>query len=183
MAFFPSSTMALNEIQARQRLRRTNTSGLIPTIPLTTDHTDGTWLTTDIYIGEFFFNQVDFRMFTRTYNGIKELKVNSTNDTQKNVLTMGDWDMDADPTFSIAHGLTGVLWKTIKKINVIIRNDADTEYIEFSGYQNSSTVPATGNNISWDSVNILLNRQTSGPFDSTDFDSISYNRGWITFEQ
>jgi len=45
-------------------------SGETPTIPITDDHTDGTWIPTDIYIGEFFLNVADDLLYVRTDGGI-----------------------------------------------------------------------------------------------------------------
>jgi hypothetical protein len=45
-------------------------SGQTPTIPLTDDHEDGTWLTTDIYVGELFINSADGLAWFRADSGI-----------------------------------------------------------------------------------------------------------------
>jgi hypothetical protein len=45
----------------------------IATIPTSSDHTDGTWLSTDIYIGEFYMNTVNGKIYTRTTTGIEEI--------------------------------------------------------------------------------------------------------------
>lgn len=49
-----------------------NGSG-IATIPSSSDHRDGTWLATDIYIGEFYMNTVNGKIYTRTSSGISEI--------------------------------------------------------------------------------------------------------------
>lgn len=43
--------------------KRTGTAAVVPTIGPTTDHTDGTWIDTDIYPGEFFFNMEDQKVW------------------------------------------------------------------------------------------------------------------------
>jgi len=58
---------------SRILLKRTNTSGVVPTIPLTNSHTDGTWRLTDIYDGELFLNTADNRLWCRAGNDIVEL--------------------------------------------------------------------------------------------------------------
>lgn len=49
--------------------------GVIPTIPVSgsTDHTDGTWIDTDIYEGEFFSNIPDNKLWYRFSSGIVQL--------------------------------------------------------------------------------------------------------------
>lgn len=44
-----------------------------PTIPSSSDHTDGTWLATDLYIGEFYMNTTNGKIYTRTTAGIEEI--------------------------------------------------------------------------------------------------------------
>ncbi len=54
----------------RYVVKTSTTTGEIPTVPATDDHQDGSWLATDIYKGEFFFNRVDGIMYSRDDNGI-----------------------------------------------------------------------------------------------------------------
>ncbi|MAX80400.1 MAG: hypothetical protein CL843_09510 [Crocinitomicaceae bacterium] len=57
-----------------QNVRRiekyTTTSGESATIPSSNDHTDGTWIPTDIYEGELFINLIDGIVFTREGSNI-----------------------------------------------------------------------------------------------------------------
>jgi hypothetical protein len=62
-----------NTMNARQIMKRTATASTIPTIPSSSDHTDGTWLATDIYKGEMFYNEANDSMWTRGTNGIVHL--------------------------------------------------------------------------------------------------------------
>jgi hypothetical protein len=48
----------------------------IATVPATSDHRDGTWLSTDLYIGEFYMNTVNGKIYTRTLSGISEIIYN-----------------------------------------------------------------------------------------------------------
>ena len=48
----------------------------IATIPSSLDHTDGTWLITDLYIGEFYMNTTNGKIYTRTTTGIEEIIYN-----------------------------------------------------------------------------------------------------------
>ena len=45
----------------------------IATIPASSDHTDGTWLATDLYVGEFYMNTTNGKIYTRTTSGISEV--------------------------------------------------------------------------------------------------------------
>ena len=57
--------------QTRRILIKKGTS--IATIPASNDHTDGTWLSTDLYIGEFYMNTTNGKIYTRTSSAIKEI--------------------------------------------------------------------------------------------------------------
>jgi len=50
-----------------------STSGLAFTVPSSNDHTDETWLATDLYIAEFGVNVTDDTVYVRTNNGIVKL--------------------------------------------------------------------------------------------------------------
>ncbi len=93
------------------------------------------------------------------------------------VIEIGDWNMDADPSVSVAHGLTATKIRAI--LSVYIRADAlnvyetlDTPTLAFG-----QLVQGTA---SWDVTNVVLERDTGGAFDNTSYDSTSFNRGWIT---
>ena len=99
---------------------------------------------------------------------------------RRKTIEIGDWDMDATASITVAHGLTNDLWKNVKYIEIVIRNDADTEYYTDS---HDTAANADGgieiNKI--DNTNITINRAGSGTFDSANFDTDSdYNRGWVT---
>ena len=90
-------------------------------------------------------------------------------------IDIGDWDMDATASVNVAHGLT--LTK-IRSVSVLIRNDDDDAYLDIIG---------TGNDIdaymsSIDSTNVVLDRVGTGSFDGVNYDSTSYNRGWIVLQ-
>jgi hypothetical protein len=92
------------------------------------------------------------------------------------VIDIGDWNMDTGTLITIAHGLT---LSDIRRIGALIRNDADTVYYPID--VNDGYTDAEGA-ISVNATNITLARRTGGKFDSTDFDSTSYNRGWVTVD-
>lgn len=57
----------------RNLIKRTDSGGAVPTIPTgvtsETDHSYGDWLSTDTYVGEFFLNTTDDKLWMRTDNG------------------------------------------------------------------------------------------------------------------
>jgi len=57
----------------RMVLKLSDVETEVATIPLSNDHTDGTWLPTDIYEGELFLNIIDNVLQTRTDSGIVTL--------------------------------------------------------------------------------------------------------------
>lgn len=83
--------MSLNKINARHRLKRSIITGSTPTFNTQEDFTDGTFLTTDIRPGEFFYNTVDNRLFIANATGLTELKLYATGGTSvdANTFTTG----------------------------------------------------------------------------------------------
>lgn len=73
----------------RRLLKRSTISGEYPTIPGSNDHTDGTWLDTDIYEGELFYNVPDNILYTREDTNIIVINGIYTPETQP-VVTTGD---------------------------------------------------------------------------------------------
>lgn len=119
--------------------------------------------------------------FDGSANGWVELqsKVASTALDTK-IIDIGDWDMDATIGISVAHGLSATEWKTARVIDCIIRNDTDGTYSPLSRGTNTGVMD--GYVASINSTNVNLSRVTGGNFDNTDYDSTSYNRGWITIK-
>jgi hypothetical protein len=62
--------MSRIEQYSRLKHHRLTTSGQTFTIPTSEDHTDETWLPTDLYIGEIGINLTDDKAYFRTNNGI-----------------------------------------------------------------------------------------------------------------
>lgn len=94
------------------------------------------------------------------------------------IIDIGDWNMDADASTLVAHGLSDI--NKIRSISIMLRNDADDTVYKLEGSDSTSTVWGGVGSIT--STNIRLWRYAGGQYDSTAFDSISYNRGWITIE-
>jgi hypothetical protein len=94
------------------------------------------------------------------------------------VIEIGDWNMNqavaGSNTKNIAHGLD--LTK-IKSVDVKVRNDAGTAVYSLSGY---SSISADANGHFVNAGNVVGVIVDASIFDSTDFDSTGYNRGWVT---
>jgi hypothetical protein len=94
------------------------------------------------------------------------------------IIDIGDWNMDTTSGIQIAHGL-GADYVKIRNVSVIIRDDANTKVYRIT-YPIGGTV--SGGITFIDNTNIQLTRTSGAGFDNAQFDSTSYNRGWITFE-
>jgi hypothetical protein len=70
--------MSLNIQNSRIQHKFSTISGETPTIAPSTDHTDGTWTPTDLYVGEIMFNVVDDNAWFRSLNGIIPLTSGAT---------------------------------------------------------------------------------------------------------
>jgi hypothetical protein len=104
------------------------------------------------------------------YDAMGGLKVTS--------FDIGDWNMDTDATVQVS--LPGSLTADdLRAIDVFIRNDANTSYYKLDKYDTVAVGSASG----WvedTASQIKLRRRTGGDFDNANFDSTTYNRGWIT---
>jgi hypothetical protein len=96
------------------------------------------------------------------------------------VIEIGDWNMDTTESESVAHGL-GNDYKKIRSVSAIIRTDSyGHSYFPLTYYVDELSGGVEGGIGDFDSTSILLKRKTGGYFDSTTFNSTSYNRGWVT---
>ena len=86
-------------------------------------------------------------------------------------INIGDWDMKTTIVKTVAHSLT---YSKIMTVDAFIKNDLDTTRYSIKGENLGA--------IGWNSTNIIISRTTSGWFDSTDYDSTSFNRGWIIIQ-
>lgn len=113
-----------------------------------------------------------------TTTGLRFPDQSTTTLTLKRV-SIGDWDMNSNQNVSVAHGLSATEWKTIIGTSITVRNDADTGYYDL--YTQSGSGNVGGSIDYYDSTNIVLFRGSTGGFNNTDFNSTSYNRGWVMF--
>ena len=119
-------------------------------------------------------NQADFRDATPAEAGIITLK--------KKVIEIGDWDMDTDVSVIIVHGLATGIFRNVRRVEAMIRNDADSVFSPLDSYDPIETDPVGGGVSGISSLAVILSRSDTGKYDDTDYDSTSFNRGWITIE-
>lgn len=79
-----------------------STSGAVFTVPTSNDHTDETWLATDLYVGEFGVNVTDDKVYVRTSNGIIPVATGSTSSTTtgNNILIFNSPNINIGTTYS-----------------------------------------------------------------------------------
>lgn len=71
---------------------RTTVSGQQFTVPTSSDHTDETWLSTDLYIGEIGMNITDDTLFFRTNNGIIQIATGtSSSGSTSSIAYLWNW--------------------------------------------------------------------------------------------
>ena len=88
------------------------------------------------------------------------------------VFEIGDWNMDATATCTIAHGLD---FLTIRMRLALIRPDSDvTQSMLPLEYDDGQTYLGV--------TNITLTRYDSKQFDHVNYNATSYNRGYITLQ-
>lgn len=97
----------------------------------------------------------------------------------KKIVEIGDWNMDSTASKDVAHGVT---LSKIRTVNAMIRNDADDTYYPVENSYNNATFVASCYIYEIDATSIKMSRYATSTFDSANFDSTSYNRGWITIE-
>lgn len=97
------------------------------------------------------------------------------------VIEIGDWDMDSNQVVDVAHGLSD--YTKIRTIDVMIRADAGASNIilPLNSFNYISGNTCGGVNLVT-STDIQLRRKAGETFDDPEFDSTSYNRGWITIQ-
>jgi hypothetical protein len=103
------------------------------------------------------------------------------NDYAFKEINIGDWDMDTNGNVNINHGLSAIEYKTIRNIQVTIRDDNDDDYFDLSQDTGNAGI-VNGGIAQWNNTTINLVRRTGGQFDGALFDATSYNRGWIRFQ-
>lgn len=94
------------------------------------------------------------------------------------IVNIEDWDMYTDGSITVAHGVT--TFSNIREVYALIRNDQGTLLIPLVGGSTTGGIIGEGGTInSIGSTNITLGRLDGGIFDTTSYDSTSYNRGFL----
>jgi hypothetical protein len=97
----------------------------------------------------------------------------ATVNVKTKILYIGDWDMDANELTVVPHGLT--LSKIVGLTASIITDDSAQIINLFYDMSTETGQMALGST----ATQVYLHRKTSGVFDSTDFNSTSFNRGYV----
>jgi hypothetical protein len=96
--------MAKIEQFSRLINHRVTTSGQLFTIPTSNDHTDETWLSTDLYIGEIGINVTDDKAYFRTNNGIVQIATGTSSggstSSQSNIWVFNSPNIQIGSTYS-----------------------------------------------------------------------------------
>ncbi|HEX5187340.1 MAG TPA: hypothetical protein VFV86_10665 [Nitrososphaeraceae archaeon] len=122
------------------------------------------------------------RWFVQYMVHIKDKYINASDNISQprlkyKVLEIGDWNMDTDASKSVSHGVNQ---KSIRSIDVIVRNDLGAPIPLIKGGQASSLfdrISGWVNQIT--ATNIIMFRGDGQEFDSAAYDSTGFNRGWI----
>ena len=113
---------------------------------------------------------------TTTLSTVANSLTDGTNIIHTKIIDIGDWNMDLNIFKVVSHGLTDSKIRSVSA--TIIRNDS----AYFSDLQHKST-PSGVDDGFWYFVDgggyIQLNRTTGGGYDSVDYNSTSFNRGYI----
>ena len=104
------------------------------------------------------------------------------------VIDIGDWNMDSTQTTTVSLAGT-TTWDKVRSISVMIRKDSDAALPEnlydlylgagTTDWERQGVANATGDGV-LTSNGVVIQRKTSGFFDSTNFDKTSFNRGFLT---
>ena len=98
---------------------------------------------------------------------------------RRKTIEIGGWNMNTTAASTVSHGLSSVAWKKVRGIQVTIRNDADTTY--YTDSTDTSDNADDGIEIEKiDATNVTLKRAGSGTFSTTDFQTTTHTRGWVT---
>lgn len=133
---------------------------------------------TDISARKSYINSDITEVIYEIVNKDGSLYVNSINIDNGHVesilFEIGDWNMDTSGSVTFAHNLN--YDKIIGIESVLIRNDTDANRALLYGETGSG---GSGGFANFNVNDISLQRISGGIFDNTNYDSTSYNRGWV----
>ncbi|MDC0529206.1 hypothetical protein OAO19_02945, partial [Gammaproteobacteria bacterium] len=111
-----------------------------------------------------------------TQQSIKAYVDSKTAALNTKVVDIGDWDMDANASITVNHGVD---YTKIRTITAVIREDSDSQYYDYYYDFNQRT---SAHGLRAEATTITLYRLTGGFFDGLSFNATSYNRGWVTIQ-
>lgn len=94
------------------------------------------------------------------------------------IIEIGDWDMDADSTKIVPHGIAD--YTKIRSVRGVFKNDADTVLITIPYVSNTLNDMVGVNSITASDINLI--RTNAGQFDSTNYNSTGFNRGFLIIQ-
>ncbi len=101
---------------------------------------------------------------------------------RQKLIEIGDWNMDSTASKSVSHGLDVT---KIIGVRAMIRNDSDASHFPLAqsrGDGAAEFAEAAGNISYIGATAVALYRVTGGYYDGANFDSTSYNRGWLIID-
>ena len=126
---------------SRIKIKRSTITGTVPTVPSSNDHTDGTWVATDIYKGELFFNQADGVLWSRDDSGVVCLGGSAS-------LTVASADVLTGHTTPVAFGITAPTGYAIELTGGSVKIDYGTTPYATNMTVGIRTVGATDSQLS-----------------------------------
>jgi hypothetical protein len=126
--------------------------------------------------------KTSFRLVQEAYYTKRILELENNKYLSCKVIDIGDWNMDLNGTKTLSyadHGFTLEELTNIRSFEITIRNDAND--VRLIGNRDSDVYLSLINVASGDPAegDITLSRKAGGLFDSVNYDSTSYNRGWV----
>lgn len=144
---------------SRIRIKRSTTTGEVPTVAPSTDHTDGTWDALDVYVGELFMNTADDTMYVRTDNGIRQIGIFDPADpchcVRVKKLTLTSAQVLALNTTPIAFGITVPTGYFIQALGGVAYMNYGTTPYATNGRMIVRTVGATSSQLEWTANSFL----------------------------
>jgi hypothetical protein len=105
----------------------------------------------------------------------------TTAQVKTKIIEIGDWNMNfsagGNQQVSVAHNLGTNIYKKIRNIQCTIRNDADNGYSPLNRFDAVTVI--AGDVFFQDNTYISLYINPGCTYDSANYDSTGYNRGWI----